>query len=84
MSEKKTIRNFARQIKGYVEEKPNGDKVVTDFGGRILGYYHASSDTTTHHLVRRDRFGTYKARLKLCIKTFAAGFTRRRQKNKKL
>ena len=57
MSEKKTIRNFARQIKGYVEEKSNGDKVVTDFGGRILGYYNASSDTTTDFYGRIISYG---------------------------
>ena len=41
------IMNFSRQILGYIETKPNGDKVATDFGGRILGYYRKSSNTTT-------------------------------------
>ena len=44
---KETIRDKSRLIIGYVETKPNGDKVVTNFGGMILGYYRKSMDATT-------------------------------------
>ena len=41
------IRDLSRLIIGYIDTKPNGDKVVTNFSGVILGYYRKSSDTTT-------------------------------------
>lgn len=47
MSAKQTIRKFSGEVIGYIEESSNGDKRVTDFCGRVLGYYKASSDTTT-------------------------------------
>lgn len=44
---KETIREFSGRIIGYIETKPNGDKVVTAFSGRILGYYFKNRDVTT-------------------------------------
>jgi hypothetical protein len=44
---KETIRDFYGKIIGYIETKPNGDKVVRDFYNKILGYYYASRNVTT-------------------------------------
>lgn len=43
---KNTIRDFSGKIIGYIEDFPNGDKRVTDFYGRILGYYRKQDNTT--------------------------------------
>ncbi len=42
-----TIKDFYGKIIGYIETKPNGDKVVTDFYRKILGYYFKSRNVTT-------------------------------------
>lgn len=44
--EKETIRNFSGQIIAYYEHQPNGDIVVRDFYGRILGKYDKQFDVT--------------------------------------
>ncbi len=49
--EKETIRNFSGQIIAYYEHQPNGDIVVHDFYGRILGKYDKQFDVT------RDFYG---------------------------
>ena len=46
MSRTETIRTFSGTIIGYLEHENNGDITVREFGGRILGRYEASSDTT--------------------------------------
>ena len=40
------IKDFHGRIHGWLETKPNGDVVATDFHGRILGYYIAALDRT--------------------------------------
>ena len=42
----RTIRSFGNEIIGTIEEDCNGNKTVKAFGGRILGYYNSSDDTT--------------------------------------
>lgn len=46
MMTKKPIRNFGRQIVGYVEEDDKGNKTIRNFGNQILGYYDARRDVT--------------------------------------
>ena len=40
------VKSWNGVIKGWIIEKPNGDKVITDFSGAIKGRYWASDDTT--------------------------------------
>lgn len=43
-------------IIGWIDTKPNGDKVAMDFHHRILGYYEKSRNITTdfyHRIVAR-------------------------------
>ena len=44
---KQAIRNFSGQIRGYLEDYPNGDVKATDFYGRIVGWYRADRNVTT-------------------------------------
>ena len=48
---KQTIRDFYNRIIGYIETKPNGDKVVRNFYNVILGTYDKKLDIT------RDFYG---------------------------
>lgn len=43
---KEVIKNFEGRIIGYEETLSNGDVKVSDFSGRILGYYRKSQDKT--------------------------------------
>ena len=40
------LRDSYYRIIGYIEVKPNGDKIGKDFYRRIVGYYEASTNTT--------------------------------------
>lgn len=40
------LKDFQNRIVGYIETKPNGDKIGKDFQRRIVGYYEKSSNTT--------------------------------------
>ncbi|MBQ8840544.1 MAG: phage gp6-like head-tail connector protein [Clostridia bacterium] len=42
-----TIKDWTGRIIGYIETKPNGDKVVRAFSRRILGYYYKNRNVTT-------------------------------------
>lgn len=50
---KEAIKDWRGTILGWVETKSNGDKVLTDFYGRILGFYKKGSDTTTDFYGRK-------------------------------
>lgn len=41
-----TIKDFHGKIIGYVETKPNGDKIIKDFYRRIKGTYNKQLDVT--------------------------------------
>ena len=43
---KETIIDFSGRIIGYIDTKPNGDKVVTSWTGKILGTYYKNRDVT--------------------------------------
>ncbi len=51
------IRNANGVLKGHIEIKPNGDKVVTDFMWNVLGYYRSFNDTTTDYNGRIISYG---------------------------
>lgn len=55
-----TIRDFGGRIIGYIETKPNGDKVVRDFFRRVLGTYDHAGDVT------RDFYGKIVAQGDAC------------------
>lgn len=50
------ITGFGGQIIARIETKANGDKVVRDFAGQILGKYDHAADVT------RDFYGRIVAR----------------------
>ena len=41
------IKDFYGKIIAKIEVKPNGDKVIRDFNGRILGKYDSIRNVTT-------------------------------------
>ena len=43
---KEDIKYYYGKIIGYVETMSNNDKRVTDFYGRLLGYYRKYDNTT--------------------------------------
>ena len=48
---KETIRDFYGKILGYIEtDSVTGNKVATNFLGKILGYYYKKTNTTTNFL----------------------------------
>ena len=50
------IRDFRGITLGFIETKPNGHKIATDFYGRKLGEYYPGPDVT------RDFYGKIIAR----------------------
>ena len=40
------IKDFYSRIIGWVETKPNGDKIFRDFYNRIVGYYDKQANVT--------------------------------------
>lgn len=51
MKNEVAVKDFYGKIIGFIETKPNGDKVVRDFYRRILGRYDKKTDAT------KDFFG---------------------------
>ena len=43
---KEPLKDFQNRIIGYVETKPNGDKIGYDFYLRIVGYYDKRANLT--------------------------------------
>ena len=41
------IKEWNGRIIGWIQTKPNGDKVIKAFDGHILGFYNAHYDHTT-------------------------------------
>ncbi len=46
MNQRVAIKTPNGFIKGWIESKPNGDKILTNFNGFILGRYVKKDDTT--------------------------------------
>ena len=46
MDKRTPVKEWNGVIKGWVIQKPNGDKLITDFAGTIKGRYWVSDDTT--------------------------------------
>ena len=46
MSERILIRDASLKIIGKIDVEPNGDKVIRNFYGTILGKYNAARDIT--------------------------------------
>lgn len=60
---KEPIQDYTRRTLGYIETKPNGDKVATDFAGRVLGYYKKAQNATTDYCGRILYYGDMLASL---------------------
>ena len=60
---KQPIKDWKGIILGYIEEKPNGDKIIYDFYGRIKGKYLKSINTTTDFYGRKIAQGDQSAML---------------------
>ncbi len=60
---KEPIQDYTRRTLGYIETKPNGDKVATDFAGRVLGYYKKAQNVTTDYCGRILYYGDMAASL---------------------
>lgn len=43
---KTPIKDFYNRIIGWIEEKPNGDKIGYDFYNRIVGFYNKRLNIT--------------------------------------
>ena len=41
-----TIKDYYNRIIGYIDTKPNGDKIGFDFYRRIVGYYEKTPNLT--------------------------------------
>ncbi len=54
--QKEAVKDFSGKIIAWYEYQPNGDIIVRDFYGTILGKYVKSDDTT------RDFYGRIVAR----------------------
>lgn len=61
MDTKEPLRTFSGKIIGWLITNPNGDQTLTDFSGRILGYYKKADNTT------RDFYNVIKARGNLLL-----------------
>lgn len=46
------IKDYYGRIIAKITIHPNGDKTIHDYTGRILGKYHASSNTTRDYCGR--------------------------------
>lgn len=44
--EEKPIKDWRGRILGYIQTKPNGDKILRDFYRKILGKYDKRTNTT--------------------------------------
>ena len=53
MATKEPIKDWQGKILGFIETESNGNKVLRDFYGRILGKYDKSLDVT------RDFYGRH-------------------------
>ncbi len=54
---KEPIQDYSGRTLGYIETKPNGDKIATDYGGRTLGYYKKAQNITTDYCGRTLYYG---------------------------
>lgn len=46
------IKDYYNWIIGYIETKPNGDKIAKDFNRRILGWYDKANNVTKDFSLR--------------------------------
>lgn len=60
---RETIREFNGRIIGYIETDFRGDKKVTNFSGKILGYYRKSNNATVDFSGKILYFGDASALL---------------------
>ena len=55
--EEKAIKKFGGKIIGYITTDAAGNKTVTDFSRRVLGYYDARRDETMDFFKRVIAYG---------------------------
>lgn len=60
---REAIQDYMHRTIGYIETRPNGDKVATDSIGRTLGYYKKAQNMTTDSLGRTLYYGDMVASL---------------------
>ena len=53
MANEVPIKDFYKRIVGFIETKPNGDKVAKDFYRKVLGFYDKALDITTDFYHRK-------------------------------
>lgn len=53
MNDEQVIKDWRGTILGRVKTMSNGDKRLTDFHGRILGFYKKNQDITTDFYGRK-------------------------------
>ena len=63
MQNEETIREFSGKVIGYIETKPNGDKVVRDFYRRLLGTYNKKLNVTKDFYGRTVARGDFSSML---------------------
>lgn len=49
MATRETIRYPSKMILGYLDHESNGDVVVRNYSGMMIGRYDARSDTTRNY-----------------------------------
>ena len=57
MATKEPIKDWQGKILGFIETESNGNKVLRDFYGRILGKYDKNSNVTRDFYGRQDGKG---------------------------
>ena len=61
MKNEDAVKDFYGHVIGYIETRPNGDKIVRDFYKNKLGSYNKASNTTRdfygHVIARGDNTG---------------------------
>ena len=53
MANEVPIKDFYKRIIGFIETKPNGDKVAKDFYKKVLGFYDKALNITTDFYKRK-------------------------------
>lgn len=53
MANEVPVKDFYKRVIGWIETKPNGDKVAKDFWRRVVGFYDKALNITTDFYKRK-------------------------------